>query len=367
MNRKTIFISVATLGILWGGWHWLYSGSPNGARNETESTATSSAQPTIPAITRSTASITPTDAAQRSSKPTPQQLKARYQHFMANRPAYLDNIDLPGRYSVDEEGNLIVDAGLKEMLDFFLQTIGDLPFDQIHDLIAGSMITALQEPALSQALALLDDYFVYLDAYHQWQQSFDKENLVAHDPVALRDHMQTLSDLRREHLGDIAHEAFFAELEQVNAAYLDAQIALQQPNLTATEKDDIRAQLKASLPAHVRAAQEASMTLVTLTETTNTLKKQGANEQQLYQARASLVGEEAAKRLAQVDDEKRLWAQKRNQYKALLEHTPGLAGMTDTERTSYIANLAQRELGLAHNEIKRMQALDRIEAAESTE
>lgn len=361
MKIRIILASLAVAVIAVSGWLVLQeqpqSPTPHRA-TAVNSPPPRAAQPATP--------LRPADAARRSVRPSPAQLKARYESFMAHRPAYLDNIDLPGRYSVDDEGNLVVDAGLKEMLDFFLQTIGDLPFDEIHDLIAGSMIAALQEPALSQALALLDDYFLYLDAYDQWQHGFDRQDLIANDPAALRDRLQALSELRRHYLGDEVHEVFFGELEQVNNAYLDAQIALQQPNLSPAEKLEIRQQLKAALPPQVREAQEAAMTLVTLTETTKMLQAQGADEQQIFRARAALVGEEAAMRLAQVDEEKRIWAQKRNQYKQLLE-TPGLAGMTESEKSDYIADLAQQQLGLSSNEIRRMQALDRIEAADSPE
>lgn len=361
MKKKVILIFCAAVGLILVGYGILQGNSKS---TVTQADATSATAQTESSEIKSTA-VRPSDVIKRTEKPTPEQLKAKYAQFMANRPAYLDNIDLPGRYSVDEDGNLIVDEGVKEMLDFFLQGIGDLSFDEMHDLIAGSMITSLQEPALSQALELLENYFTYLDAYDDWQKSFNKDYAMANDPASLQSHMQQLADLRTQYLGEEAHTAFFGEIEQVNAAYLDAQIALQQPNLTESEKAAIRDELKQSLPPHVREAQEASMTLVTLTETTSTLKQQGASDADIYQARVEMVGEEAAQRLAQVDEEKRVWNQKRNQYKSLIQQTPGLGGMTDSERTNYIADLAQRELGLSSNEIKRMQALDRIEAAES--
>jgi len=361
MKKKAILISCAAVGLMLAGYSILQGNN----KSVTKIVDTTSPAAQTDSTDSKMTALRPSDVVKRTEKPTPEQLKAKYEQFMANRPAYLDNIDLPGRYSVDENGNLIVDEGVKEMLDFFLQGIGDLSFDDMHDLIAGSMVASLQEPALSQALELLDNYFTYLDAYDDWQKSFNKEYAMANDPASLRDHMQQLADLRTQYLGEEAHAAFFGEIEQVNAAYLDAQIALQQPNLTESEKIAIREELKQSLPTQVREAQEASMTLVTLTVTTNALKKQGASDADIYQTRVQLVGEEAAQRLAQVDEEKRVWTQKRDQYKSLIQQTPGLTGMTDSERTNYIADLAQRELGLSSNEIKRMQALDRIEAAES--
>jgi lipase chaperone LimK len=361
MNKKLIVISFAAAGLIWAGFELIQGSKPDDMQQAAAEQA-GFATPVGPATM-----VRPADVLKRADRPTHEQLRAGYEQFMANRPPYLANIDLPGRYAVDENGNLIMDAGVKEMLDFFMLAIGDLSFEQIHDLIAGSMIAALEEPARSQALAFLDQYFTYVDAYDQWQQSFDKDSVMANDPASMRDRLTQLEDLRRQHLGDEAYEAFFAELDQTNSAYLEAQIAMQQPNLTEADKEAIRQQLKEALPPQVREAQEASMALVTLTEKTNQLKTQGASDAELYQARVELVGEEAAKRLAQVDEEKRVWEQKRNQYKSLISATPGLDGMTVDERTAYVADLAQRELGLSSNEIKRMQALDRIEAAESVQ
>ncbi|MEZ5504539.1 MAG: lipase secretion chaperone [Gammaproteobacteria bacterium] len=309
--------------------------------------------------------LRPASVLERVEKPSAEVLRERYEAFMANRPLYLADTDLPAQYNVDADGNLVVDGNVKDLLDYFLLTIGDLPFDEIYDLIAGNMIASLQEPALSQALAVLDKYFAYIDAYDQWESSFDKSYVMENDPAGMRDRLAELENLRRQYLGDEAYDAFFAELDQTNNAYLEAQLALQQPGLSDQQRTVIIDQLKAALPEPVRQAQEAAMTQVNLAEYTETLRKQGATDAQIYQARVDMVGEDAAKRLAQVDEEKRQWQSKREQYKALLSESGHLDGLATADRNAYIVDLAQRELGLTSNEIKRMQALDRIEAAES--
>lgn len=306
----------------------------------------------------------PAEVLTRVVKPDPEELRKHYEMFMANRPLYLADTDLPAQYNVDADGNLIIDGNVKDLLDYFLLTIGDLPFDEIYDLIAGNMMASLQEPALTQALAVLDNYFAYIDAYDQWESSFDKNYVMENDPAGMRDRLAELESLRRQYLGDDVYEAFFAELDQTNNAYLDAQLALRQPGLTERERSVIIEQLKAALPEQVRQAQEAAMVQVNLAERTARLRQQGASDADIYQTRVEMVGEDAAKRLAQVDEEKRQWQKKREQYKALLNESAQLNGLAADERNAYLVELAQRTLGLTDNEIKRMQALDRIEAAE---
>jgi lipase chaperone LimK len=358
MNKKmTGLLVCAALATTWMAFRW-----------NTEDSAVSQLHSTsLSTITTAGTTSRPRDSIGRTEQASAEQLQSRFEHFMANRPPYLAGIDMPGRYSVDDDGNLIFDTGMKDMLDFFFLAVGDLSPGQIHDLIAGSMIASLQEPARSQALAFLDRYFSYIDAYDQWHQSFDKDVAVASDPASMQQHLAELEDLRRRQLGDEAYDAFFAESDRVNAAYMEARIALRQPNLTQGDKAAIREQLSDALPPDVRQAQQAAMTLITLEEKISQLQSQGASAQEIFQARAALVGEDAAQRLAQADEEQNLWTQKRDQYINLVHATSGLDAMTSEERQNYIADLAQRELGLNASEIKRMQALDRIEAEEAVQ
>lgn len=363
MNKKSaLVVAVAGIALAAGGYQYLFQSEASKPADIRQQLMASEAE-----ASKAVVEMRPADVLKRQEKPTPEQLKANYSKFMANRPPYLDDVELPGEYSVDENGNLIVNGGVKDMLDYFMLGIGDIPFDQLHDLIAGNMYTSLQEPALSQALQLLDNYFSYVDSYDQWEKGFDKEQLVANDPANLKTLMQDLESLRRQHLGDAAYEAFFAEEAQTNAAYVDARIALQQEGLSESEKAAIRENLEQSLPESVRVAQKQAMVQVDLAEKTQALVKSGASEQEIYQARVEMVGEEAAQRLQAVDAEEKAWEQKRQQYKALLTDAPGTDGLSEDEKSQYIADVAQKELGLSANEIKRMQALDRIESAESVQ
>lgn len=361
-KKSALVVAVAGIALAAGGYQYLFKSEATKTADIRQQMMASEAE-----AAKAVTEMRPADVLKRQEKPTAEQLKANYQKFMANRPPYLDDVELPGGYAVDENGNLIVNSAVKEILDYFMLGIGDIPFDQLHDLIAGNMYSSLQEPALSQALQLLDNYFSYIDSYDQWEKGFDKEQLMANDPTNLKTLMQDLENLRREHLGDAAYEAFFAEEALTNAAYVDARIALQQEGLTESEKSAIRENLEQSLPESVRIAQKQAMVQVDLAEKTQALINSGASEQEIYQARVQLVGEEAAQRLQAVDAEEKAWEQKRRQYKALLTDVPGTDGLSEEERSQYIADVAQKELGLSANEIKRMQALDRIESAESVQ
>ncbi len=322
-------------------------------------------QPAADAAPVDKVAMRPADVLKRLEPPSPEQLKAHYHQFMAKRPAYLADVELPADYSVDENGNLIVNSAIKDVLDYFMLGIGDIPFDELHDIIAGNMHTSLQEPALSQALALLDRYFAYIDSYDRWEKGFDKNRLLTSDPAAMKSTLMELENLRRQMLGDDVYAAFFAEEAQANLAYVEAREALQQPGLTVQEKADIAATLEQSLPDSMRVAQQQAMTQVHLAEQIRGLRDSGASDTELHSARAALVGEAAAQRLDLVDQENRIWEEKRSRYKALFTSIPGTDGLGEEEKNQYVADIARQELGLSDNELKRMHALDRIEAAEA--
>lgn len=358
--RKTaVTISLVSIALAAAGFY--YFASTHTAVDLTAQPPEQNAAQTSQALS----AIRPADVLKRLEPPSPEQLKATYQTFMANRPAYLADVELPAQYEVDEQGNLILNAAVKDLLDYFMLGTGDIAFDQLHDIIAGNMHSSLQEPALSQALELLDRYFSYIDSYDVWEKGFDQNQLLASNPVAMRDALQELENLRRQHLGDATYDAFFAEETQANKAYVEARIALQQPALTTQEKTEIASTLEQSLPESMRVAQQQAMTQVNLAEKTRELRDSGASDQAVHAARVEMVGEAAALRLQVMDGENRAWEKKRASYKALFSTIPGTEGLSQEEKVQYIAEVAQKELGLSESELKRMQALDRIDAAEA--
>jgi lipase chaperone LimK len=283
---------------------------------------------------------------------------AIYQRFEKSKPLYLQDTEVPATFSVTASGDLIINSDVKDILDYFLLMRGDVSDQDIYTIMLGYIDKTLQDPARTQATEVLQRYTQYLDHYVQWQQASVPGDVTQSDPAELKNRLLELHELRAHLLGDEIFAAFFAEEEQVNMAYAEAKIALNDANATATTRDAIVASLNAALPDAIREANQHAMRQVALTESLQALKARGASPQEIEQKRIEWVGVEANSRLKQVDQARLAWAAKRQEYKALMAQRLELQDMS----MEALANIGEiQSLGLSETDLRRMQALDRIE------
>lgn len=281
-----------------------------------------------------------------------------YQHFEAHKPLYLQDTQVPAKFSVTESGDLIINGDVKDILDYFLLMRGDVSDQDIYTIMLGYIDKTLQDPARTQATEVLQRYTQYLDHYVQWQQASEPGDITQSNPGELKNQLLELHELRARLLGDEIFAAFFAEEEQVNMAYAEAKIALNDANATGTTRDAIVASLNAALPDAIREANQHAMTQVALAESLQALKARGASPQEIEQKRIEWVGVEANTRLKQVDQARLAWAAKRQEYKELMAQRLELQDMS----MEALANVGEiQSLGLSETDLRRMQALDRIE------
>lgn len=284
----------------------------------------------------------------------------QYRAYLANKPLYLQNTEIPAKFTLDEQGNLVINSDIRDIFDYFLLMKGDLSDNQIELIIAGYIETELQEPARSQATILLSHYRDYLQRYAQWRKESGAEFGTQADSITLRETLQQLHSLRIEVLGESVESSFFGEEEQTNNAYLDAKIAMNQTNGDEQARKQVIENLRSALPDEVRQAQDAAMMQVTLSEKVNAMKAAGASADQIEKERTALVGVEASQRLAALDDERKIWDQKRAAYKEFRKQHPEIDDMT---QESMVAVPALSNLSLSPQDLMRMKALDRIDAS----
>lgn len=302
-----------------------------------------------------TATITDSISANKISRVSP---VAIYQHFETNKPLYLQDTQVPAKFSVTEGGDLIINGDVKDILDYFLLMRGDVGDQDIYTIVLGYIHQTLQDPARTQATEVLQRYTQYLDHYVQWQQASVPGDITHSNPGELKNRLLELHELRAHLLGDEVLAAFFAEEEQVNMAYAEAKIALNDANATGDTRDAIVASLNAALPKAMREANQHAMRQVALTESLQALKARGATPQEMEQKRIEWVGVEANTRLKQVDQARMAWEAKRKDYKALMAQRLELQDMS----MEALANVGEiQSLGLSETDLRRMQALDRIE------
>ena len=277
-------------------------------------------------------------------------------------PASLRGTDVDGGFRVDENGDLIVEQGIKRYFDYFMATVGEESIAEITARIHNAIMTQLEEPARSQALTILEDYLSYKTALYELEQQMGEFNPASFNESQLpmlTERLDAIFDARRAHLGAEVVDAFFSEDEAVDRYTLNRLSVLHDSTLTEEERAAQLAQLEDTLPEDVRQ-QRAEVTQYQryLIEETK-LEKQNASPAEIHQLRSQEFGEEAAVRLAELDKKRGEWDRRLQQYRAEKMQLDN-AGLSQQDLYEQLEQL--RNQHFSDIEMRRVKALDRINA-----
>ena len=129
-------------------------------------------------------------------------------------PPSLADITPEFELQTDTDGHLAISLALYDLFEFYLSGLHEVTVEDIYRLILQQLELQLSQPALEEAIDLLQRYLGYRMAVQELdlhQQPMAPG--AGLDLVALEQQQQALSALRRQYLGPEAHDAFFAEDE----------------------------------------------------------------------------------------------------------------------------------------------------------
>lgn len=262
----------------------------------------------------------------------------------------LQGTHVDGMLEVDHNGHLLITEQIRHLFDYFYTTVGEISFEQASANIRQHLASQLQQPALGQALGLLDDYIAYKTALVELEQAFP----VIADIDGLRGRADAVQRLRAGIFSAEAHQAFFAAEKVFNSFSLERLAIMHDENIPDADKGAMIEDLRNSLPQDMQDLLVPQIHQV-LTEQTETLQASGADAGQIRELRLSLVGPEATGRLESLDAQRQQWqlrvAEFSAERQAIIEH-PGLA---EVDKRQAIEDLeAQR---FAPNERLRLASL----------
>lgn len=249
-----------------------------------------------------------------------------------------------GQLRVDDNGDLIVERGIRDLFDYYLTTLGEHDEDGIRRQLLAVIDAELPAKAAVQAARLLDAYLQYRELSGELQQQYDAldENnafTVVADYFAQRD------ALRHELFPPDAVDAFFAADQ---AGERDALPRLQQlvdgttgddTTITvASEEHDSYARYRAAM----RAGAESAATAV----------DHDALRMQLF-------GREAADRLAALDQRRHDWNTRLASYREQKRQLLTAALPAGVDPSAQLLQLQQAQF--SEREILRVRALDGLE------
>ncbi len=325
--RSIVYVPFLAAAIVLG-WHFLTPDSPPAA--VVDRSATEAIAPYAPAA--------PTNATRNPIATTPAAAASQ-------RGTRVD-----GTLEVDRNGNLLITDALRHLFDYFYTAVGEVSFDQASANIRQYLTAQLRQPALDQALALLNAYIEYKTALVEIEQAFP----VVADMDALRARGDAVQRLRAGIFSPEAHQAFFAAEEVFNSFTLERLVIMHDDNIAIEDKGHMIEDLRQTLPTEMQDLLVPQIHQV-LTEQTARLQSSGAEASEIRTLRLSLVGPEATGRLESLDLERQQWQRRIDAFsaerRAIVEH-PGLADMDKREAIRDLA--AQR---FAPNEQLRITSL----------
>ena len=277
-------------------------------------------------------------------------------------PKSIQDIDYPMEFTLDNDHQLVPTYAVRELFDHYLSTYGETDLDAIIKLVQSDITEHLKEPARSDALSLLKRYVDYKISLAQHSashiDSFPQNSTTTDDPEAFINTVEAsyaaVESLRKQSFNSEEYDNFFA-IEDAQNTYMLEQLRINQDaSLTQEEKNRQLELASALLPEDILESRQRVQQHANLRETVTQLSADGASEDEIFQARESELGSEAAMALAQLDNKRAKWKSRVQQF--AMERTDILnSSMSDEDKATAIESLLT--MHFEPNEAKRAQAI----------
>lgn len=229
-----------------------------------------------------------------------------------------------GAVNIDEHGNVLIDQDLHRLFDHFLTAVGELGPDEIRQRL---LHTASDYLSLDQ-LEQLRDHF---DAYVEYLQAADHLALSFQEHEQASSQLETIKSLRRQYLGEMMADAFFAE-EEAYAAYV------MSGTLAAVDAPE-------DMKLKWLQAEDQSTAFHDVLLENHLYNEMALSEADRLQMRTEAYGNEVALKLAALDAQQQKWQAEVDLY---LARRAALAGDE--------LSLAVFEAGIEPHKLMRLQA-----------
>lgn len=199
---------------------------------------------------------------------------------------------------------LVVDAELGHLFDYYLAGLGEKDLDAIRTEIERELDRRLKPGPARQAKQLLSSYLAYKQALAGVDSQLAPSGDVAQ---SARARLVAMRALRSTYFTPEQSAGLFGATDMADD---DAVARLEVDNdktLSAEQKRAKVAELDRRMPAALREEREAPAKIIRLEESVARLRAGGAGDNEVYSLRAATFSPEAAARLADVDRDEAAW------------------------------------------------------------
>ena len=327
--------------LLASGVYMVWSGAA-----ELESKALEEKPPAVSSTAREAAESDPLAVLRAIEAPSRPAVAPAVRHPNDLPPSFSGTV-VDGGWPVDERGHLLITAAVRDRFDYFLLGLGEMPLAELVHRLQSSIRMSLEEPAQSEALQLLEDYLALQRALTELAEPAPGASET--DLSAMAEHLRYVREVRRAYLSPEAADAFYGEEEQYDQYMLNWLQLHADETLTEAERQQAQSLLRAELPQGLNDALAQVNAVLNLAHATADLQRAGASDSDVHQLRVDHVGEPAAQRLADLDQQRAQWQRR---VDAWLSERDALMNESEVEQ--------RRAMQFSQQELQRVMALERL-------
>lgn len=208
------------------------------------------------------------------------------------------------------EADPLLQPGLRDALEALLHAAGDAPDPQtLKQRLEGLVGQHFPAALATRALALAQRYVDYRVALGQLRTPTDLT-----DPRALRDALEARQKVRLQYFDGDEYDALFAQEMTLDQSML-ARLEIERNSaLTPEQKRSALQATEAMLDPTQQALRAEAVVHVGVAQQTAAFNAQGVDDATRHALRSAQHGDEAAQRLARLDQEERDWNTRLDQY-----------------------------------------------------
>lgn len=218
-----------------------------------------------------------------------------------------------GNVRQGKAGQLVVDAELGHLFDYYLAALGEKDLPAIRSEIERELDRRLAPAAASEGKRLLGRYLDYKRALADLEKSLPASSDVV---KSARARLTAMQQLRTRFFSPAEIQGLFGNADAYDLDALARLEIARDSRLTDRQRADKLAALDRRLSPAAREDREAPVRIVKLEATARELRERGASDDDIYRLRAAALSPEAANRLAQLDREEADWKRRIDAYLA---------------------------------------------------
>jgi len=248
-------------------------------------------------------------------------------HRTAAEPNYfafvrsMDGTRPDGDIRQDAADQLVVNAELGHLFDYYLAGLGEQSLAAIQAEIGRELDRRLRPTAATQAKLLLEHYLQYKRALVDVERGLTPAAAAGSAPAvtpaaAARQRLDAMQRLRRDYFTEQEIAGLFADSDAYDSDAIARLEIMADTSLTPEQRKQKLAALDGKLPASVREDREAPTRVLRLEESVQQARAKGADDNEVYRLRAAALSPAAAARFADLDREEADWQRRISDYQA---------------------------------------------------